>query len=48
MKKLYEDPIFEINKFSFEDILNTGAVQDSDPESTNGYDGNDRGEDPFA
>lgn len=48
MKKLYEDPIFEINKFSFEEILNDGYVDDSNPEDELGTDGGGIDEDPFA
>lgn len=41
MKKFYEEPSFELNKFSFEDILAEGYVRDSDPEGSLGGDGED-------
>ncbi len=47
MKKLYEEPNFELNKFSFEDILKDGYVDNSDPEDNEGTGGGDMGEDPF-
>lgn len=45
MKKNYEDPIFEITKFSFEEILANGYVDPSNTEETVGTDGG--GEFPF-
>lgn len=45
MKKLYEEPIFEINKFSFEEILNNDNARVSDAESDVNSDG-DNGEEP--
>lgn len=47
MKKLYEEPLFEVNKFSFEDIL-ADYVQDSTPEGEIGTEGGSEVEDPFA
>ena len=46
MKKIYEDPIFEINKFFFEEILTDGKLDVSDPEGDIGEDGDDF-EDPW-
>lgn len=48
MKKLYEEPIFEINKFSFEEILNDGYAENSDAEEIVPTGGNDFGGDPLA
>lgn len=39
MRKLYEEPIFEVNKFSFESILADDYVKDSNPEGTLGEGG---------
>lgn len=47
MKKLYEDPLFEVNKFSFEDIL-ADSVKDSDPEVDPGSQGGEVSKDPFG
>lgn len=39
MRKLYEEPIFEVNKFSFESILADDYVKDSNPEGNLGEGG---------
>lgn len=41
MRKFYEDPIFEINKFYFEEILADGMLRPSDPEGDLDEDGDD-------
>lgn len=47
MRKLYEEPLFEIDKFSFEDILDD-YVKDSDPESDPGSEGGEISSDPWG
>lgn len=38
MKKLYEEPLFEVSRFSFEDVL-ADQLDVSDPEGELGTDG---------
>lgn len=47
MKKPYEDPLFEVNKLSFEDIL-ADYVKDSNPEIDPGSQGGDASSDPWG
>ncbi len=48
MKKLYEEPLFEVNKFSFENILADSYVKDSNPESDLGSEGGEIPSDPWG